>query len=289
LKGPALIIHADDLGISAGVNRAIFDAHVNGVVTSASLLMGGEQIEAALRELKAHPLLDTGVHLCLHDERPVATPASIPSLLGESGRLLPLGQVIKRIATGVIRSAQIEAEYEAQVARAHDHGLRVTHLDSHCHLHAFPPVALAATRIAHRFGIKCLRKPEALRISDYSGAPPRRYFLSSAITACSLVSSCFYSRGLRAPDRFIGLVHSGGGDATWILNAMRGLAAGTVSEIMVHPGDGSDYGGGTENNHGHWQRRAEYDLLISDQLRNEIDAHQIRLINYREFGGSTHD
>jgi predicted glycoside hydrolase/deacetylase ChbG (UPF0249 family) len=260
---------------------------VNGVVTSASLLMVGKQIEAALRELKAHPQLDAGVHLCLHDERPLASPATIPSLLGENGRLLPLGQVIKRIATGVIRSAEIEAEYEAQVARAHDEGVRVTHLDSHCHLHALPPVALAATRIARRFGIKYVRKPQALRLSDYSGAPRSRFFLSSAITTCSLVSSCLFSRGLRAPDRFIGLVHSGGSDATWIFNAMHWLAPGSVSELMVHPGDGSDDGGGTEKNHGHWQRRAEYDLLISDKLRHEIEAHQIRLISYRELSEST--
>jgi predicted glycoside hydrolase/deacetylase ChbG (UPF0249 family) len=279
-----LIIHADDLGISAGVNRAIFDAHARGLITSASLLMGGACIDDALKTLKSNSSLDVGVHLCLHDELPVAPPDKISSLVDKTGRLRPLGQVIKGIVTGQVKPAHIEAEYRAQVQRAIENGVRITHFDSHCHLHAFPPVVGAVAKVAKQFGIGWLRKPQAVRVSDYAGAPLRRYALSSTITACSLVSFGFIARGFHSPDRFIGLVHSGCGDTQWISESLRTLVAGSINELMVHPGDGSDHGGGREDNHGSWQRKAEYDVLLSDDLRAQIDDRKIRLVSYADLG-----
>jgi len=42
-----LIVNADDLGWTAGVNRGIAEAHRNGIVTSASLLANGEAFAEA--------------------------------------------------------------------------------------------------------------------------------------------------------------------------------------------------------------------------------------------------
>ena len=42
-----LIINADDFGLTAGVNRAIAEAHQRGVVTSASMMAGGAQLDEA--------------------------------------------------------------------------------------------------------------------------------------------------------------------------------------------------------------------------------------------------
>ncbi len=38
-----LIVNADDLGWTAGVNRGIAEAHRNGIVTSTSLLANGNE------------------------------------------------------------------------------------------------------------------------------------------------------------------------------------------------------------------------------------------------------
>ncbi|MFM7281457.1 MAG: ChbG/HpnK family deacetylase, partial [Planctomycetia bacterium] len=37
-RPPRLIVNADDLGLSEAVNRAIFDAHRLGILTSTSLM-----------------------------------------------------------------------------------------------------------------------------------------------------------------------------------------------------------------------------------------------------------
>jgi chitin disaccharide deacetylase len=43
-----LIVNADDLGWTEGVNRGIAEAHRNGIVTSASLLANGAAFTGAV-------------------------------------------------------------------------------------------------------------------------------------------------------------------------------------------------------------------------------------------------
>jgi predicted glycoside hydrolase/deacetylase ChbG (UPF0249 family) len=58
-----LIVNADDLGLSAAVNTGIFDAHEEGIVTSASLMVGRPAATAAAEALAEHPSLAVGLHL----------------------------------------------------------------------------------------------------------------------------------------------------------------------------------------------------------------------------------
>jgi len=278
---PRLIVNADDLGLSEGIDRAIFAAHEAGVVTSASVLATGAAFEHAVRGLRAHPALGAGVHLCLHEEQPVLPPARIPTLVGGDGRLLPLGLVVRRVLSGAARREEIEAEYAAQIARVRDAGIAVDHLDSHCHLHAFPPIARVVRAVAGRFGIRCLRRPEASRLREYARAPLPRWPLGAAITLCSRVSRRTLGPGFFSPDRFTGLVHSGSADASWIARAVRSLEPGLVTELMVHPGDGSD-AGGPGDDHGPRQRKGELDAITSSEVRDALREHGVRLIGYKD-------
>ena len=74
-KGQALknlIVNADDLGWTEGVNRGIADAFRNGIVTSASMLANGEAFAGGLQIAGQAPGLGLGVHLNLSDGAPVA-------------------------------------------------------------------------------------------------------------------------------------------------------------------------------------------------------------------------
>ena len=59
---PRLIFNADDLGASEGINRGIIEAHVDGVVTSASLMTTGRAVAEAAEEARRHPGLAVGLH-----------------------------------------------------------------------------------------------------------------------------------------------------------------------------------------------------------------------------------
>jgi hypothetical protein len=56
-----MIVNADDLGLSAEIDRGIFEAHDGGIVTSASVLIDGPDAEAAVRQARQRPRLGLGV------------------------------------------------------------------------------------------------------------------------------------------------------------------------------------------------------------------------------------
>src|ERR1700730_18377659 len=80
-----LIVNADDLGWTAGVNRGIAEAHRNGIVTSAALLADGEAFAEAVEVAHETRALGVGVHLILTDAPPIAPREVVPSLLNDSG------------------------------------------------------------------------------------------------------------------------------------------------------------------------------------------------------------
>ena len=52
-----LVVNADDLGYSRGINRGVFEAHERGIVTSASLMVRRPAAEEAATESRSHPEL----------------------------------------------------------------------------------------------------------------------------------------------------------------------------------------------------------------------------------------
>jgi hypothetical protein len=60
--GSRVIFNADDFGASTGVNRAIADCHVRGVVTSASCMVTGRAVAEAVALSRDHPALAVGLH-----------------------------------------------------------------------------------------------------------------------------------------------------------------------------------------------------------------------------------
>src|SRR5436853_7843493 len=60
-----LIVNADDFGQSHGINRGIIEAHEQGIVTSASLMVRWPEAEDAAAYGREHPELSIGLHLDL--------------------------------------------------------------------------------------------------------------------------------------------------------------------------------------------------------------------------------
>ena len=82
-----LIVNADDLGWTEGVNRGIAEAHRKGLVTSTSLLANGQAFASAIEVARANPELGVGVHLNLSDGPPTASREQVAGLVSGSGNL----------------------------------------------------------------------------------------------------------------------------------------------------------------------------------------------------------
>jgi predicted glycoside hydrolase/deacetylase ChbG (UPF0249 family) len=137
-----LIVHADDVGVTHGVNQATFNALASGQVTSASVMVPCAGLQEVADYATTHPEADLGLHLTLTNERsaggqwgPVASKTDVPSLVDSRGYFFPG----PREALSQIDPKQVEIELRAQIERARDVGLRPTHLDSHQFLLFFRP------------------------------------------------------------------------------------------------------------------------------------------------------
>jgi len=60
-----MIINADDFGLCEGVNKAVAEAHNNGVLTSATIMANMPGLDEAVEIAKSTPRLGVGVHLNL--------------------------------------------------------------------------------------------------------------------------------------------------------------------------------------------------------------------------------
>src|SRR5579862_9211256 len=116
-----LIVNADDLGWTDGVNRGIADAHRNGIVTSASLLANGPAFQSGVELAHATPGLGVGVHLNLSDGEPVADRESVTTLLNDRGEFEGRPEsLLLRLARRSVLLSEIEQEWDAQIQKIRD-------------------------------------------------------------------------------------------------------------------------------------------------------------------------
>jgi predicted glycoside hydrolase/deacetylase ChbG (UPF0249 family) len=132
-----LVVNADDLGLSATVNKGIFAAHAEGIVTSASLMV--RQAAAATAAERAHefPQLAIGLHLDLGEWNYEAGEWTLAYSHCDSDD-----------------PAAVEAECRAQLQRFRALlGRDPTHLDSHQHVHESEPAKGVTEALAADLGV----------------------------------------------------------------------------------------------------------------------------------------
>jgi chitin disaccharide deacetylase len=132
-----LIVNADDLGLSGGVNAGIASAHERGIVTSASLMVHKPAAREAIELARELPSLAVGLHIDLgqwdyeEGEWKVAYERCSPE-----------------DAEAVERECRAQLDVFRELL-----GRAPTHLDSHQHTHMSEPVASVAGRLAGELGV----------------------------------------------------------------------------------------------------------------------------------------
>ncbi len=151
------IVNADDAGLHPSVGRAVEILSEKGVVTSASLVANGMDVENAVTLRN----VSLGVHLDILRGRPLTHWQNVNSLVDENGAFLvdPV-KLFKRYALGKVDHTQVEMEWRAQIERIIDLGVKPTHLTSHKHVHGWPSLTRMAADLSKHYNIKWLRKPE---------------------------------------------------------------------------------------------------------------------------------
>ena len=283
-----LIVNADDLGWTVGVNRGIAEAHRNGIVTSASLLANGEAFAQALELARATSGLGVGVHLNLSDGPPTAPTEAVPSLVNDAGELEggPDGLLLK-IATRGLSLREVETEWDAQIAKVRKAGIEPTHLDGHKHVHMLPGLFEIALRLAKRHGIAAIRvshEASNLRAALSTGEARGAVVLKQGVQARGLKLLARDAReqaeraGVSTADYFCGIAQTGELTKEGVARLLRSLPEGTT-ELMCHPGYADDTLRKTATRL-QASREKELEILTDTEIRNLVASQGIRLIDY---------
>lgn len=288
-----LIVNADDLGWTEGVNRGIAEAHRKGLVTSASLLANGVAFESALDVARNNPELGVGVHLNLSDGQPSAPAQDVKGLLDEAG-LLEGGPEswLLRIASRSVPLEQVEQEWDAQIQKVRAAGIAPTHLDGHKHVQMLPGLFEIALRLAKKHGIRAIRvshEESKLRSAlSSAGEQKTSVVLKQGVQARGLKLLARDARemaeraGLVTTDYFCGIAQTGVLTREGVERLLENLPDGTT-ELMCHPGyaDEELRQTGTRLQE---SRETELRILTDTGIRKLVATRGIRLINYKLMG-----
>ncbi|MGA8740624.1 MAG: ChbG/HpnK family deacetylase [Terracidiphilus sp.] len=237
---PRLIVNADDFGLAPGVNRAILELHAAEVLTSATLMAQAAATEEAVNMALAMPTLGVGCHIVLVDGSPVSDKNKIPSLVDRTtGDFHPtLGSFLSRHFTARIRSAEVEAEAAAQIALLQSYGLRLTHIDTHKHVHMFPAILRPVIRAAKAAGIFAIRNPfEPLwSLNATTNAPDvRRAEVILLRRFEAKFRRIVREEGLQTTDGAVGVLATGTVNIATVNTLITAMPEGTF-ELVSHPG-----------------------------------------------------
>lgn len=275
-----IVINADDFGLCDGVNRAVAQAHTQGVLTSTTIMANMPAARQAVEIARRLPTLGVGVHLNLFEGKPVSKNACVDCLLAMDGRFayspswLSLLSAVKRR----IRNA-IATELAAQIQWIIDNGLKPTHLDSHKHIHNFPCIFPIVCELAKSFKIAAIRwpfEPKQVCCKPWPSPPEGGRKRVAAVRTMAKINRKQNPAFLKT-QAVLGIAHTGKIDIDFLKMAALQEFAETV-EIITHPGfiDGLDK---IKTRLIH-EREKELDALCDKQTKQYFKDAAIKLVHY---------
>lgn len=277
-----LIINADDFGIHPAVNEAVHKAATEGILTSTSLMAGGDAFDEAVEMARSMPSLGIGIHLTLvGGVKPVLPPSEVPSLTWDNGVFChDYGKLIVRDLEGKISLSEVYAEWDAQIQKIMNTGLPVTHMDGHQHMHMWPHFYPIARDLAKKYHISCMRVPDEDVLFGMKDGHIIRWAAKNGLSLLSRMHRPDLKKNhIRTNDHFFGMLYGGHLSperfAKFILQTKPG-----ITEIMCHPSADTRAMEDTF----HWGYHGEDELagLLADINRELIEKKQISLISYRD-------
>ena len=252
-EGPTvkrLIVNADDFGRTPGINRGIIEAHANGLVTSASVMVLEKAARDGIREAQAvAPKLSLGLHFVVTGGGLQASAAPSVPVLAPNGRFAKNYEALP----ASIPEAEIRRELLAQLVLFEvKAGRPPTHVDSHHHAALHPSAQAVFAAVAQGRGLP-------VRASS----PKARDELRAA--------------GLRVPDFFLKAFYGEGATLLKLESLLLNVPNGTT-ELMCHPGhvdpellESSSYAK---------EREKELAILCDPSLREVVEKNGIELIGF---------
>ena len=266
-----LIIHSDDLGASHSENAASIYAMEHGSVNSASIMVPCPWFPEIADYARNHPDMDFGLHLTLTSEWKHLQWGPV---IGAAGSSLTddRGYFYRSVAEFAQHANldEVRAELRAQVDRALEFGINVTHLDTHMgSLLASADLAEIYVEIGREYNLPVLLSVDFLRM--FGGE-----MVDIAGEGTIMVDDIYVAS---PPDQEQGF------DA-YYSGVLNNLDEG-LSVILIHTAyDDAEMKAVCIDhpNYGSAWRQDDFDFFTSDTCRELIEKNNIVMITWSEIG-----
>lgn len=283
MSGKKFILNADDLGLSKSINKAVHEAYSYGLLKSTSLVANGEAFEDAVENVISEcPELGVGIHLNITEGKSICKDLETLTDKNFSFNNSYLQLLIKAYNPKEVNFlAEVEREFRRQIETVMSK-TKVTHIDSHEHIHSIPKIFDIVCRLAKEYGIKQVRT----HFEKYYLVPDLqkhfninfyKNFLRVAFLGFLAVfnEAIIHQYKLKTNDYLIGLIYDKMIDALTIAYGVLAInRKNIIVEAIIHP---SRYDDGTVNN-----RFNEYLLTKNKKLRAKIENLGFEITNYAE-------
>ena len=277
------ILNADDFGMSEAYNRAILEGYSSGILKSASLVANGEAFEEAWKNvIPACPDLGVGIHLNVIEGKSLCL--GLDRLTDEEGNFnnsyaqLLLKSLNKK-DTALME--QLEKEFRAQIEEVMKH-TKVTHIDSHVHVHSIPPIFELVCRLAKEYGIKQIRSQyeKPYMVPDVFKHLNMKYPVNlikvMLLNFFTLINESKVQKyELNTNDYLIGVAYTSMMNSLTVSYGLMAIKYDKVTvEALIHP---CRYEDGTIDNH-----FAEFQITKNLKLKDKIEKLGYEITNYAQ-------
>jgi len=272
LRRRRLIVNADDFGRSASINAAVVQAHRDGILTTASLMLNEPAAAEAAALARELPNLGVGLHLTLLLGHSALPRSRIPQLVNERDEfgVNPVTAGWRYYFAKRLRP-QLRDELAAQFARFHQTGLKLDHVNGHLHLHLHPTIFSLLMENASEWGITRLRltwDPFWFNARLASGAWLYRAVHAGLYHVLSRrARPALRQRSIQHTDVVFGLLQHARVDEEYIARLLPRLPPGD-SELYSHPSLD--------------EFKHELNALLSPRVKQLVREQNIELIRYQD-------
>ena len=267
-----LIVNADDFGRSESINQAVVQAHREGILTTASLMVNEPACEWAVALARENPRLGVGLHLTLLMGHSALPQREIPGLVNAQNEFSndPVKVGMAYFFQRSLRE-QLRAEIHAQFQRFRATGLPLDHVNGHLHLHLHPVVFSILMEDAKVLGITHLRLTRDCLARSRRMATGRLFYRVSHAAIYEWLSNRarepLRARGINHAQITLGLLQNARVDEDDILKLLPELPEGD-SELYSHPSLD--------------EFKNEFDALLSPRVKKMVAERGIQLIRYQD-------
>ena len=278
------VLNADDFGMSEAFNTAILEGYNAGILKSTSLVANGEAFEEAVSKVVSNcQNLGVGVHLNIIEGK--ALTKDIDEVADINGNFYnSYGQLIIKAYKPNNKEfmAQLEQEFRAQIEKIKNAGVKITHIDSHVHTHAIPPIFELVCKLAKEYDIPQIRTQHEhfYLVPDVFIHLQKAYFVNIIKI---LLLNFFTSKnkpivkkyGLNTNDYLLGVGYTSMMNTLTVSTGLSVLKykKDFTAEALIHP---CRYEDGTIDNH-----FMEYRITQSEKLKDKIEQMGYEIGNYQ--------